>query len=172
MKKFLIFILIFGSAFVYANWETYGPGINEQIDRFVPTTIQNTFSVTFSAIGTAYSFSSDWIDDRRITIKEFSLNASTDIAARATENPKNDAFSPIFSNFSEIFYGELSFFTKVYALILMILTLLFWSRFVTILWVFVLVFLLLKRLFESFREKRKRSFFDKIGENVSSRNND
>ena len=166
MKKVLIFILIVGGAFIYANRDTYSPLINEQIDIYVPEFVQETSSSLFGLIGKGYVVTTNGINTVRIVIKDFSLEKSNLIVSSVTNTPQAYSVSPILSNLSEVFRGDISLVTKGYAVLLVLLTLLFWSRGITLLWVFILLFFALKRLFESLKDRRKKTFFDKIGERV------
>jgi len=166
MKKVLIFLLLVGAIFVYANRDTYSPIVNEQIDVYIPEPVQEGFAFLFQLIGKGYAVTTSGIDAARIAIKDFSIRESNLIVSSVTDTPQAYSVSPIISNTSSVFRGDISLVTKGYAVLLVLLTLLFWSKGITLLWVFILLYLLLKRIFGSFRDRRKKTFFDKIGEKV------
>ena len=165
--KFLKFLLIVALIFIYANWETYGPRINTQVDRYVPQSIQDLSSKTFDNAEKVYLSVTNGIDVVRGNVKAWSLQRSERLVTDAgIEEPKTNTFSPILSNFSRIISSDLNIISKVLALLLIPLTLVTWNRTVTLVIIAYILYKALKTLFSKVKQKRKKTFFDRIGENI------
>jgi len=165
--KFLKFLLIVGAIFIYANWETYGPKINNQIDIYIPSSIQESISSGFNSAEQVYLSVTNDIDSLRSEVKDWSLEQSNIVVTKAgIENPKENTYSPVLSNLGDVVSSEISIAEKVFALLLIALTLVTWNRAVTLVILGYLLYKILKTLFSRIKQKRKKSFFDRIGENL------
>ena len=165
--KFLKFVLFIVLVFLYANWETYGPKINAQIDAYVPIAIQESVSQGFDRAEGVYINVSAGIDAVRADVKAWSLERSDEVINNLELNePKTNTFSPILSNFSAVVSGEISIIEKTLALLLIPITLVTWNRAVSLVIIGYILYKVLRTLFSKVKQKRKKTFFDRIGENI------
>lgn len=174
MKKLLIIILIGGGIFVYINKEEYVPKINEQLDIFVPESIQESISSVWSSARDFWSVLSEDIDTQRESLKQWSLDESITLIEEVSSDeyiPATKSFSPILDNSAVIFSPDSSLVQKLYAAFLFTITLLFWNFTILLVWVGIIIYYLLKGLKKKYFPKHRQSFFDKIQEKVA-RNDD
>ena len=167
MKKLLIFILIVGGSFVYANRDTYGPKIQNVVNQYVPESIQKPASLAYTSLKSAYISVTNVIDMRRASLKEWSLERSDQIIEQAQiADPRDHTFSPLFSNITLVLGSDLAVATKIFALFLIVVTLVTWNRLITLLILGFFFWGVIKSTISTIRRKRKKTFFDKIGENI------
>lgn len=169
MKKLLIVILVIGGLFILQDKEKYLGLINQQIDTFVPERTQILSASLWNGVTARYTQIELIADRWRKETKEWSLDESINLIAEISNKPfttSSRSFSPILDNTSTIFSPLSSITQKLYAVFLFIITLLFWNFQIFAVWVCLLLYVFLKSIRRQLFPKRKKSFFDKINDNV------
>ncbi len=169
MKKLLIFLLIVGGIVVSLNKEKYQTLAHEKVDLFIPQHIQDISYSIWSTVSTQYSTFENRADIWRTEVKTWSINESLALIGEisGTDTISNtESTSPILSNSTVVFSTSSTGLQKLYAVFLFFVTMLFWNFKVFAVWVCILFYIIIKKLKAQFFPKRKKSFFDKINDNV------
>jgi len=169
MKKLLIVILIIGGIFVSQDKKKYLEIMHEKIDIFVPKNIQGLFSNISTSIVSGYKSIETVAEQKRADLKEWSLSESDLLVKELSGSEyirKDKSFSPILDNSNVVFSGESSVKQKLYGALLFVTTLLFWNFRIFAIWVCLILYVLVKKIKQTYFPKRKPSFFDRINEGV------